>query len=54
MRDYVHKYTQGDLKADDYEWVPCRYSVLGWKQQAKGTVQSHLNHPNKRNAMGYG
>jgi hypothetical protein len=39
--------------ATNLEWVPCRYSPLGWKYQVKGSTNKHLNHPNKKNVVGF-
>jgi hypothetical protein len=39
--------------ATNLEWVPCRYSHLGWKYQVKGSTNKHLNHPNKKNVVGF-
>jgi len=29
------------------EWTPDRFAPIGWKYQAKGTVNKFLHHPNK-------
>lgn len=31
-----------DLNSEDYEYVPCRYSVGGWKYQLKGQTNKYL------------
>jgi hypothetical protein len=40
-------------QADEFEWAPCRFSDLGWRYQKKGTYNSYLNHPNKKNVVGF-
>eukprot|EP00347_Sterkiella_histriomuscorum_P002013 403369808 len=64
LRDNVEKYINqkssgykggavDETSNFEYEWTPCRYNNLGWKYIAKGATQNHLNHPNKRNSIGY-
>ena len=44
-----HKYNQ-----DDYILTPCRFAPSGWKYVRKTqNPQTFLNHPNKRNSVGY-
>ena len=38
--------------AQQFDWTPCRYNVLGWKYQERGTFQKHLNQPFKINTVG--
>ncbi|CDW75437.1 UNKNOWN [Stylonychia lemnae] len=37
----------------EYEWTPCRFNPSGWRYQPKGSHNQFLNHPNKKNVVGY-